>query len=189
MKTTLKRFFILATMLAILLNFVGCSSYKFNEEKVGADMEEKLTQLFISVQNGDKETFKTFFAEHVISLSHFEAGCNYVFDTFHGDLIDVTFHSAGHTGKEIVPGEQICYAYMTFRVTTSKEEYEVCVEFYTQYESKYPNNSYKIRQFSLFPKQKDGNFIPKEIDGNFSRDWIAFGYGIYYPGWQNDDVK
>ena len=61
------------------------------------------------------------------------------------------------------------------------------LEILRKYESKYPNDPYKIRQFSIFPKLDDGSFIPKESDGNFSEDWIAFGgrHGIYYPGWRD----
>lgn len=153
-------------------------------------MEEILTQLFVAVQEGDEDTFKTFFANHVVVLPDFEDGCNYIFDIYQGDLVSVKFYSAGHTGKHIVPGEQICYAYMTFIIITSKNEYQACVEFYTKYESKYSDDSYKIKQFSLFPKQSDGGFIPRENDGNFSKDWIAFEKdGIYYPGWMEENVE
>ncbi|MDD7179917.1 MAG: hypothetical protein PUH20_04435 [Eubacterium sp.] len=190
MQTYLKR--IIGGILAIITSFslFGCSSNQIDEGKMATDMEEILTQLFMSVQCGDKNTFRNFFADHVVELPTFTGGCNYIFDIFQGDLMSVNFYSAGHTEKQIVPGEQICFAYMTFIVTTSQKEYQACVEFYTKYESKYPNDPYKIKQISLFPKLSDGSFIPKESDGNFSKDWIAFCQdGIYYPGWRGENAE
>ena len=191
MKSILKKILIVTVALIASLNLGSCNLYQFDEEKVGKEMESVLTQLFNSVQDGDKEKFKTFFADHVIELPNFEYGCKHIFDLYKGDLISVKFNAAGHTGKHIVPGEQIRYAYMTFLVITSQGEYRVCVEFYTKYESKYPDGLYKIIQLSFFPKQSDGNFIPRESDGNFDSDWIAFGsrHGIYYPGWNNEGTE
>ena len=182
MKTTLKRFFILATMLAILLNFVGCSSYKFDEEKVGADMEEKLTQLFISVQNGDKETFKTFFADPVISRSDFEEGFQYVCNQYQGEILSVKCHYPMGEGRQIGPEELSYYtAFGSYEVITSKNHYKVYVEFYTHYPTKYPDGSYKIKVFKLLSQeQRDNGETFNDCPGK---------NGIYYPGWQNDDVK
>lgn len=190
MQSYLKK--IISGVVALLASFslFSCSFNQLDKEETGKTMEEILTQLFMSVQEGAKDTFRTFFANHVVELPTFEDGCNYIFDTYQGDLISVNFHSAGHTGKHIVPGEQICYAYMTFIIITSKNEYQACVEFYTKYESKYPNDPYKIKQFSFFPKLSDGGFIPRESDGNLSKDWIAFAQdGIYYPGWMGENAE
>lgn len=183
---------IISGIVAVLTSFslFSCSFNHIDKEEMGKTMEKILTQLFMSVQDGDKNEFRTFFADHVIELPTFEDGCNYIFDIYQGDLESVSFHSAGHTGKHIVSGEQICYAYMTFIITTSQNEYQVCVEFYTKYESKYPNAPYKIKQISLFPKLSDGSFIPKESDGNFSKDWISFAQdGIYFPGWMDENAE
>ncbi len=139
-------------------------------------MEQILTQLFSSVQEGDRETFKTFFADDAVSKYDFEKGCDYIFDKYQGELESVTFLSVGHTGKEFVPGEQILYALMTFGLKTSEREYEVVIEFYTQYESKYPNDPYKIRKMYLLNKSEDGSF--EKVDSG-----ISLRYGIYYPGW------
>ena len=190
MQSCLKK--IISGIVAVLTSFslFSCSFNQLDEDEIGKTMEEILTQLFMSVQEGDKNAFRTFFADHVIELPTFENGCNYIFDIYQGDLMSVSFQSAGHTGKQIVPGEHICYAYMSFIITTSKNEYEVCVEFYTKYESKYPNDPYKIKQISLFPKLSDGSFIPRESDGNFSKDWIDFAQdGIYYPGWMGESSE
>ena len=177
MKSYLKK--IISSAMALITSFslFGCTS-QFDEEKIGKDMEGILTQLFTSVQEGDKKTFKTFFADHVVELPDFEKGCDYVFDKYKGELVDVNFLSTTSTGKHIVPGEQICYAFMTFIAVTSEGEYLACVEFYTKYESKYPNDPYKIRKFGLFAKLDNGNFE----DGG-----VGQRYGIYYPEWL--DVK
>ena len=182
---------IICFLMTVLIIFTLCAcSDELDEKQVGKDMEQVLTELFSAVQKQDKNSFISFFDDDVSAQLDFENGCQYVFDTYQGELVGVDFLSAGHTGKLFVQGEQICYAYMSFRIITSENEYEVCVEFYTQYESKYPNDPYKIRQFSIFPKLDDGSFIPKESDGNFSEDWIAFGqrHGIYYPGWRDEEI-
>ena len=181
----LKRILCFLLTILIVAPLCACSDEP-NEEQIASDMEGILTELFGAVQAQDKEAFKAFFADHVIELDNFEDGCGYVFNTYQGDLIDISFYSAGHEGTEFTQEERICYAYMSFIVTTSKTEYMVCVEFYTKCDSKYSDDSYKIRQLSVFPKQDDGSFIPIENDGNFSKDWISFGqrHGIYYPGWQ-----
>ena len=168
---------IICFLMTVLIIFTLCAcSDEPDEKQVGKDMEQILTQLFTSVQEGNQETFKTFFADHVVSMYDFKKGCDYVFDKYQGDLESVTFYSGGSTGKHIVPGEHICYASMTFDLKTSECEYRVCVEFYTKYESKYPDDPYKIRKMSLLAKLDDGSF---EDDGlGFSQR-----YGIYYPGW------
>ena len=168
--------------LITLFSFFGCQFNGLDEEKIGADMEKTLYRLFNAVQNENREEFKAFFADHVVSLSDFEEGCNYVFDRYEGDLVSVKLRSSGHTGKHIVSGEHIYYSYMTFIVVTSENEYMVCVEFYTKYESKYSDDPYKIRKFSLLAKQDDGSF---EDDG----DGFSQRYGIYYPGWVSDQTE
>ena len=165
---------LMATLMT--LSFFGCSFDQFDEEKTGKEMEQILTQLFLSVQEGDRETFKTFFADDAVLKYDFEKGCDYVFDKYQGDLESVTFLSGGHTGKKFVPGEQIHYAFMTFGLKTSEREYEVVIEFYTQYESKYPNDPYKIRKMYLLNKSEDGSF--EKVDSG-----ISLRYGIYYPEW------
>ena len=180
MRTTLKKVLSTAVALIMLFSLSSCSLNQYDEEKVGKDMEEILTQLLETVQEGNKELFKTFFAYHVVELPDFEEGLNYVFEKYQGYLLDVKLRSAGHTGDEIRPGEHRYYAYMTFIATTSEKEYMICVEFYTKYESENPEEPYKIRKFSLLAKQEDGNF---EDDG------MGFNlrYGIYYPGWIDED--
>ena len=60
MQTYLKR--IIGGILAIITSFslFGCSSNQIDEGKMATDMEEILTQLFMSVQCGDKNTFRNF---------------------------------------------------------------------------------------------------------------------------------
>ena len=176
----IKKFLSGIVALITSFNLVGCNS-KLTDEEIGKAMEEILTQLFISVQEVDKETFKTFFADHVVAMSDFENGCSYVFDRYQGNLISVKFRSAGSSGTHFVPGEKISYAYMTFFVNTSEKEYMVCIEFYTHYQSKYPDGSYKIRKFSLLTKQDDGEF---EDHNGFN-----LRYGIYYPGWIDEEIE
>lgn len=181
MTSILKKFLSAVVALITLFSFSGCNTNQFDEEQIGKDMEGVLTQLFQAVQNRDQEKFQTFFADHVIELDDFEYGSNYVFDLYQGEFAEVNFRSAGHTGDHLVPGEQICYAYMTFIVSTSEAEYLACIEFYTKYESKYPDDPYKIRKFSLLEKQDDGSFEKGE---GFSQR-----YGIYYPGWLGEEVE
>ena len=170
----IKKFLSGAMALIASLNIIGCSD-KLTDEEIGKAMETVLTQLFTAVQNNDKEGFKSFFADHVMELTDFDQGCDYVFEKYNGNLTNVKFRSGGHTGRDFVPGETIDYAYMTFFVNTNEKEYMACVEFYTKYESKYPVNSYKIRKFSLIEKQNNGDF--EDFDG------FNLRYGIYYPGW------
>ena len=172
----LRNFFCVLIAMLLIISFCSCSYDHFDEEKTGKEMEQILAQLFTSVQEGDRETFKTFFADHVISMYDFEKGCEYIFDKYQGNLESVTFLSGGHTGKHIVPGEQICYAYMTFGLKTTICEYKVCIEFYTKYESKYPDDPYKIRKMGLLEKLEDGNFEDAGLG-------LSQRYGIYYPGW------
>ena len=170
-----------AIVLIALFHLWSCNTYQIDEEKVGKHMEGVLTQLFNAVQLRDKDTFQTFFADHVVSLPDFEAGWDYVIDQYQGNLMEVKFRSTGYTGEHIVPKDKIHYAYMTFIVITSEAEYMVRVEFYTKYASTYPNDSYKIRKFSLLSKLENGDF---EDDGmGFTQR-----YGIYYPGWINEKI-
>lgn len=166
-------------IIIILFSFVGCTP-KLSDEEIGKAMEGVLTQLFTAVQNNDQEKFKTFFADHVVELPDFEKGCNYVFERYKGNLNSVNFYSAGHSGKHFRQKETISYSYMTFFVNTNEKEYMSCVEFYTKYESKYPDDSYKIRKFSLVEKQWNGDF--EDFDG------FNLRYGVYYPGW-TDGIK
>lgn len=180
MKSILKKILIVTVALIASLNLCSCNLYQFDEEKVGKDMESVLTQLFNSVQDGDKEKFKTFFADHIVALPDFENGCNYVFDIYQGRVISVKCDYPMGTGKHIVPGEQICYAFQTFDIITNGNSYTVYVEFYTNYQSKYPNDPYKIRIFKLLNKQQ-------LEDGETFHD-CSLRYGIYYPGWPVPEV-
>jgi hypothetical protein len=54
-------------------------------------------------------------------------------------------------------------------------EYKVVAEVYTHYESKYPNDPYKIRKFSLLKKLENGKY-ESGVGTNLR-------YGIFYPGW------
>ena len=179
MTSILKKFLSAVVALITLFSFSGCNTNQFDEEQIGKDMEEVLTQLFQAVQNRDQEKFQTFFADHVIELDDFEYGSNYVFDLYQGELESIKYLNTGSTGKHIVPGEQIRYAHMNFSIVTSEGDYLVCVEFYYQYESKYPNDPYKIRKFRLSKEQQldDNNY-------GFSQR-----YGIYYPGWLGEEVE
>ena len=182
MKSVLKKFLSVAIALVTSFNLFGCGSYKFDEEKVGADMEEKLTQLFTSVQNGDKETFKTFFADSVISQPNFEEGFQYVCNQYQGEILSVKCHYPMGEGRQIGPEELSYYtAFGSYEVITSKNHYKVYVEFYTHYPTKYPDGSYKIKVFKLLSQEQWDN-------GETFNDCPGKN-GIYYPGWQNDDVK
>ena len=78
---------IICFLMTVLIIFTLCAcSDEPDEKQVGKDMEQILTQLFTSVQEGNQETFKTFFADHVVSMYDFKKGCDYVFDKYQGDL-------------------------------------------------------------------------------------------------------
>lgn len=164
--------------MALITSFslFGCTS-QFDEEKIGKDMEGILTQLFTSVQEGDKKAFKTFFADHVVELPDFEKGCDYVFEQFQGSVLSIKCDYPMGTGKHIVPGEQIHYAFTTFDVNTSENYYMVYVEFYTKYQSQYPDDPYKIKKFKLLNKH--------QWDNGITFNDCNQRYGIYYPGWLN----
>ena len=178
MKAYLKK--IISGVVAVLISFslFSCNSNQMDEEKIATDMEGVLTRLFNAVQLQDKETFKTFFADDVIELPDFETGCDDVFDRYRGELVSVKFGDLGSTGKRIVPGEEICYAHMTFTVITSETEYKAVVECYTQYESKYPNDPYKIKKFAILDEQNYDDF---DHGYGFSQR-----QGIFYPGWLDE---
>lgn len=177
MKYFLEKFLSGVIALVTSFSFCSCNYNQFDDEKIGKAMEEILTQLFNSVQDGDKETFKVFFADHVVELSDFEDGCNYVFDQYQGRVLSVKCNYPMGTGKHIVPGEQICYAFSTFDISTDRNSYTVFVEFYTKYQSKYHDDPYKIRKFKLLSKQQ------WDTGENFND--CSQRHGIYYPGWIN----
>lgn len=160
--------------LIVSLNIMGCSS-KTSEQKFGTDMESVLTQLFNAVQINDREKAKTFFADDIVELYDFDEGMNYIFSQYSGDLLDVNWDFTIGTGKCFVPGENICYAFATYDIISSENEYMVYVEFYTEYKSKYPDGSYRIRKLKLLDKQSLNN------GENFND--CTLRYGIYYPGW------
>ena len=181
MKAYLKT--IISSIVALVTSFslFGCSSNQFDEEKTGKTMEEILTQLFISVQEGDKETFKTFFANQIIELPDFEEGCNYVFEKFQGHVLSVKCNYPMGTGKHIVPGEQICYALTTFDISTNENSYVVYVQFYTKYQSQYPDDQYRISKFKLLNKQ--------QLEAGETYNDCTQRYGIYYLGWLDEEVE
>ena len=139
-------------------------------------MEDDFCNSLISVQEGDKERFKNFFAEDATKQYDYATGRDYVFEKYQGELISVTMNGIGSTGTTFVPGETIHYAYLNAYVVTSEKEYMVCAEFYTHYESKYPDDLYKIRKFALLAKQDDGDYEDDGLGTNLR-------YGIFYPGW------
>ena len=159
------------------LTFWGCSFNQVDDEVIGKEMEPILADLLTAVKDGDQEKFATFFEDTVASLSDFEDGFNYSHELYQGDLVSVTYFATGRTGKHIVPGEHICYSQMVFNVATSEKEYKISVEFYTQYESKYPDDPYKIRKFALLDRQDENNE---------SRYGFSQRHGVYYPGWLDE---
>lgn len=181
MSSALTRFFSSVVALITSFSLFSCNSNRFDEEKIGKDMEVVLTQLFDAVHEGDEKTFKNFFADHVVELPDFEDGCKYVFDVYKGELLGVKCHYPIGTGDHIVPGEQICYAFTIFDIITRENNYTVYVEFYTRYKSKYPDFSYKIRKFKLLNKQ--------QLDADETFNDCTQRNGIYYPGWINEKVE
>lgn len=181
MKLYLKR--IISGAVAVIASFslFGCSSNQLDEKKIAADMEIILTQLFDSVKNGEKEVFKSFFAEEAVTLSDFEEGCNFVFNQYHGDLLRIDCNFPMGMGTRFVPGERIHSAFTTFNIVTSENEYVAYIDFYTQYSSKYPEGSYKIRIFKLLTKQM--------LDDGENFHDCSLRYGIYYPGWPVPEVN
>jgi hypothetical protein len=78
-------------------------------------------------------------------------------------------------GTRFVPGERIHYAFTTFNIITNENEYVAYIDFYTQYSSKYPEGSYRIRMFKLLTKQM--------LDDGENFHDCSLRHGIYYPGW------
>ena len=54
-------------------------------------MEIILTQIFDLIKNGDKETFKTYFADDALNVSDFEDGWNFLLTQYKGDLREYVF--------------------------------------------------------------------------------------------------
>ena len=71
MKSYLKKFISGVVAMLTLFNLFGCSSNQIDQEKIAADMEIILTQIFDLIKNGDKETFKTYFADDALNVSDF----------------------------------------------------------------------------------------------------------------------
>ncbi len=176
MKFVLRKFFIGAIVLITLFNLLGCSYDQFDEEKIGENMEGVLSRLFEIVQIRDQERFKSFFADHVVELSDFEEGCNYVFEQYQGGELSVKCDYPMGKGKHIVPGEEISYAFTTFDVSTDENNYTLYVQFYTN-----SDNQYKIRKFKLLSKQ--------QLDSGENFNDCTQRYGVYYPGWLGDETN
>ena len=162
-------------VLLLVVSCAGCGIVRIDEKKVEEDMEDVFRNLLISVQEGDKERFKNFFAEDATKQYDYATGRDYVFEKYQGELISVTMNGIGSTGTTFVPGETIHYAHVVAFVVTSEMEYKVVAEVYTHYESKYPNDPYKIRKFSLLKKLENGKY-ESGVGTNLR-------YGIFYPGW------
>ena len=160
----------------IVSTFCACSDEP-NEEKAGKDMEVVLSELFRTVQAQDQESFKTFFDDDILARPDFEDGMNYVFSSYTGNVQSVTCKFPMAIETWFVPGERIYLACTSFDIITNDNEYIVYVQFFTQYESKYPNSPYKIRRFKLLQKQEWDN------GENFTD--CTQRLGIYYPGWLN----
>lgn len=177
---------ILSCTLALItsITFFSCGNMKDSQIKqndVGKHMEEVLAKLLDSINNDEKETFKDFFSEDVLTLHDFENGYNFVFGMYQGDLLSISCNFPLGTGQHIVPNEHICYAFTTFDIVTSENEYVAFVEFYTQYLSKYPENSYKIRKFKILDKQS--------LDNGANFNDCTQRYGIYYPEWVGEQTN
>ena len=175
MKSHLKK--IISGIVAIVTSFslVSCSSNQIDEEKTATDMKEILTQLFDSIKNGDKEVFKTYFADEALNVSDFEDGWEFLCDQYKGDLLSIDCKFPMGEGTRFVPGERIHYAFTTFNIITNENEYVAYIDFYTQYSSKYPEGSYRIRMFKLLTKQM--------LDDGENFHDCSLRHGIYYPGW------
>ncbi len=175
MQSYLKKIICVAVALLTLLSLFSCSSNQIDEEKTAADMEIILTQIFDSVKNGDKETFKTYFADEALNISDFEDGWDFLLSHYKGNLLSIDCKFPMGMGTRFVPGERIHHAFTTFDIITSENEYVVYIDFYTQYSSKYPEGSYRIRRFKLLTKQM--------LDEGENFNDCTLRYGIYYPGW------
>ena len=160
---------------------LGCSSNQIDQEKIAADMEIILTQIFDLIKNGDKETFKTYFADDALNVSDFEDGWNFLLTQYKGDLLNIDCKFPMGEGTRFVPGERIQTAFTTFNIITNENEYVAYIDFYTQYSSKYPEGSYKIRIFKLLTKHM--------LDDGENFHDCSLRYGIYYPGWPVPEVN
>ena len=172
-----KKFLCAVIVFAISINLFGCGLIYIEDkdEEIGNKMEGKLEQLFLAVQNGDRETFKNFFDEDVALQADFQYGIDYVFELYQGDLKEVKWTHQLGTGEHIGPEKHYEYAFGSFDIVTSENEYLLYMEFYTQYKSKYPKGTYIIRKFKLLEKDS------LERGENFHD--CSQRYGIYYPGW------
>ena len=171
-----KRILCVLMTILIILTFPACSDEP-NEEKAGKDMEVVLSELFLAVQVQDQESFKTFFDGDILTQPDFENGMNYVFSSYTGNVQNITCKFPMSIETWFEPGERIYLACTNFNIITNDNEYIVYVQFFTQYESRYPNSPYKIRRFKLLQKQEWDN------GENFTD--CTQRLGIYYPGWLN----
>ena len=180
MKSHLKKIISGIVAIVTLFSLFSCSSNQIDEEKTATDMKEILTQLFDLIKNGDKEVFKTYFADEALNVSDFEDGWDFLFDQYKGDLLSIDCKFPMGAGTKFVPGERIHYAFTTFNIITNENEYVAYIDFYTQYSSKYPKGSYRIRLFKLLTKQM--------LDDGENFHDCSLRYGIYYPGWPVPEV-
>ncbi len=178
MHRVLKKLLCGIAVLATLLGFGSCGlryvpGYSYKEEKqILERIKAILVDLLDSAQSQDEITFETFFADHVVAMSDFEDGKNYVFDTYDGNLIRIEGPSnISSTGEEIGSGYHNTNVFTWFNVITDQSEYKVLLEIYINAP---PNNSYKIRKFKIYNKQ--------EADQHNQAD-MNLRYGVYYPGW------
>lgn len=175
---------ILSAVIALIaaINLWGCSAgYQMDEKAVGTEMEKILAQLFDSVKNDKEEVFKTYFADEALNTSDFEDGYNYISAQYQGLLLSIDCKFPMGEGTRFVPGERIQTAFTTFNIITNENEYVAYIDFYTQYSSKYPEGSYKIRIFKLLTKHM--------LDDGENFHDCSLRYGIYYPGWPVPEVN
>ena len=155
----------------------GIMDDQIDQEEASAHMKIILTDLFNSVKKDERQLFNDFFADHVLSMDDFENGKNYVFNSYKGDLKNIECNLPMGTGESIGPNVHIFYAFTSFKIITTDNEYTVYVQFYT----KNPETEYKIMKFKLLDKQAMDN-------GDDFSD-MGLRYGIYYPGWVDKEMK
>ena len=142
-----------------------------DEETITQTAQELVVSLLESVENEDTETFKHLFADHVVTMTDFEIGKEYVFDLYKGKIQSISKKSL-HTGYSIGPGiSRTNYAYVSFDIVTNEGKYKMCIEFYT----KDNENQGKLRKMKILENE--------DLPGSGYFADMGLRYGIYYPGW------
>lgn len=169
---SLKKFFALLGVVAMVLSIWGCNGTKIQMENVF----EFRDVVIETIANKDLERLQSYFIEDDLSSPNFERGVEYLFETLAGGICSV--EDAGTTiggmyssrGKSIIP-TVVC------RIVTDVNTYMLYFEYY-QEDKEFQNKIIRLRLFKEDELLETGTFNNHGGMGSTT--------GIYYPYKLND---